>query len=126
MLHYAHCSIAIFDSWDVHCKANLHTLEPGDSDKISVDPRDLCRQAADGSRWQQSLFFICLLNSTSSVVFLLTQRSGGLGPLQLEPCAWLGASFGTLVSFDLVYGHEYHSIRYALFGYRVGQQNIAM
>ena len=79
-----------------------------------------------GSRWQQSLFFICLLNSTSSVVFLLTQRSGGLGPLQLEPCAWLGASFGTLVSFDLVYGHEYHSIRYALFGYRVGQQNIAM
>jgi len=53
MLHYAHCSIAIFDSWDVHCKANLHMLEPGDSDKISVAPRDLCRQAADGSRWQQ-------------------------------------------------------------------------
>lgn len=53
MLHYAPCSIAIFDSWDVHCKANFRTLEPGDSDKISVDPRDLCRQAADGSRWQQ-------------------------------------------------------------------------
>ncbi|CAL1158196.1 unnamed protein product [Cladocopium goreaui] len=34
-------------------EANLHMLEPGDSDKIS-----------------------------------------GLGPLQLEPCAWLGASFG--------------------------------